>query len=123
MRFVLLGFDQSDSIRQFRFESVGADHRRTPVVVTADLMLAREYDIQIQNLPLLCWELLIRSEPGTLAAGVVTLTATDMAALRMEARARSDDKSRAGCARLFRTMSERPGAPHRSDCRLKTLIV
>jgi hypothetical protein len=92
MRFVLLGFEQSNSIRQFRFESVGADHRRTPVVVTADLMLAREYDIQVQNLPLLCWELLIRSEPGILAAGLVSLTATDMAALRMAAQARSEEK-------------------------------
>ena len=45
MEVVLLGFDQSDSIRQFRFENVGADHRRTPVVVMADLKLARHYDI------------------------------------------------------------------------------
>src|SRR3954452_2906405 len=92
MEFVLLGFDQSDSIRQFRFESIGPDHRRTPVVVLADLTLAREYDLQVQNLPLCCRELLFRSEPGTLAAGLVTLTATHMAELRMAARARSEEK-------------------------------
>jgi hypothetical protein len=92
MEFVLLGFDQSDSIRQFRFESIGADHRRTQVVVSADLTLAREYDLQVQNLPLFCRDLLSRSEPGTLATGLVTLTATDMAALRMAARAKSEEK-------------------------------
>jgi hypothetical protein len=92
MEFVLLGFDQSSSVRRFRFESVGADHRRTPVVVIADLTLAREYDIQVQNLPLLCRELLMRSEPGSLAAGLVTLTAADMAATRLAATAQNEEK-------------------------------
>jgi hypothetical protein len=92
MEFVLLGFDQTDSIRQFRFESIGADRRRTPIVVIADLTLAREYDLQVQNLPLFCRELLFRAEPGALVDGHVTLTATDMAALRMAARARSEEK-------------------------------
>ena len=92
MEFILLGFDQSDSIRQFRFESVGADHRRARVVVLADLTLARQHDIQLQNLPLLCRELLIRSEAGTVAAGLVILTAAHMAELRMADRATAEAK-------------------------------
>jgi hypothetical protein len=112
MEFVLLGFDQSDSIRQFRFESVGADHRRTPVVVIADLTLAREYHLQIQNLPLCCLELLLRSEPGTLAAGLVTLTATDMAALRMAAQATSEQKK---ARRLRPTISNDVGKAWRGQ--------
>jgi hypothetical protein len=92
MEFVLLGFDQSDSIRQFRFEGIGADRRRTPVVVSADLTLARQYELQVQNLSLYCRDLLSRSEPGTLATGLITLTAADMAALRMAARSKSEEK-------------------------------
>ena len=92
MEFVLLGFDQSDSIRQFRFESVAADYRRSLVVVIADLTLARQYDIQVQNLPLLCREVLIGSEADTVAAGLVILTAAHMAASRMAARVKSEEK-------------------------------
>ena len=92
MEFVLLGFDQSEGIRQFRFECVRADHDRTTIVVTADLTLAREYDIQVQNLPLLCRELLMGSEPGLFANGSVTLTAAHMAALRATALGKSEEK-------------------------------
>ena len=82
MEFVLVGFIHSGSRRRFTFESNGADHRRTPVVVVADLTLARAYAIQVQDLPLVCRELLEHSEPCAVAAGVVTLTEAHMAALR-----------------------------------------
>ena len=78
MEFVLLGFDQSASIRRFQFESIDGDHTRTPVAVVADLTLARQYNIQVQNLPLLCRQLLSETDPGTLAAGLVIFTASHM---------------------------------------------
>ena len=82
MEFVLVGFIQSGSMRKFTFESIGADHRRTPVVVLADLSLARAYAIQLQDLPLVCREFLEGSEPGVLAAGPLTLNEAHMAALK-----------------------------------------
>lgn len=92
MEFVLLGFDQSERIRQFRFECIDADHHRTAVVVIADLTLAREYDIQVQNLPLLCRELLMGCDPRILATGSVTLTAAHMSALRAAALGKTEEK-------------------------------
>jgi hypothetical protein len=92
MEFLLRGFDQSDSVRRFRFESVDARHTRATIVVVADLTLARQYGIQVQNLPLLCRELLMRSDPSSLAAGLLALTAADMAALQTAAKAKVEEK-------------------------------
>jgi hypothetical protein len=92
MEVVFLGFKQSDSKREFKFESIGADRSRTPVVVVADLSLARRYQIQIQNLPLLCRELLDRSDGEAVAAGTITLNETHMAALNESARVASEEK-------------------------------
>ena len=92
MAFVFLGFDHSATHRQFRFESIGADRCRTPVVVIADLLLARQYHILPQNLPLLCRKLLEHTDAGELAAGVITLTQTHMEALDQAARAETEQK-------------------------------
>lgn len=90
MEFVFLGFDQSASARQFRFGRIRASRPHTAAVVVADLSLARKYNIQVQDLPLLCRNLLENSDAGTVAAGVITLTETHMAALSKAARNASE---------------------------------
>lgn len=92
MEFILLGFDQSPSTREFRFEIIKADHCRAPVVVVADLSLAHEHNIKLQDLPLLCRELLQHSEADALSAGLITLTKTHMVASSLAARIASEEK-------------------------------
>jgi hypothetical protein len=58
MEFVLTGFRQEINVRQYTFEAVAEDRRRTRVTVGADLALIRKYKIPLQELPLLCRRLL-----------------------------------------------------------------
>lgn len=111
MEFILLGFDQSASTRRFRFEIIGADRSRTPVVVVADLSLAREYDIQVQNLPLACRELLAHSDATTLASGLVTLTEGHMAELRKSA---ADAREQAKPRKVRQKLSSEAGKAWRA---------
>ena len=62
MQFMLTGFTQDMAFRVFAFERMGADRVRTKMVVRADLALVRRYGIQMQELPLLCRNLLERSD-------------------------------------------------------------
>lgn len=117
MEFILMGFDQWASTREFRFEIIKADRCRTPVVVVADLSLAREHNIQLQDLPLLCRELLEHSEAGALSSGIVTLTKTHMAALSEAARiAREAKKPR----RFRQGVSSKVGNAWRTTAPLTT---
>jgi hypothetical protein len=61
-QFVLTGFRQDIAFRVFNFESSPVGAAKVQYSVRADLSLARKYGIQMQALPLLCWELLERSE-------------------------------------------------------------
>lgn len=92
MSFVLLGFDQSASMRQFRFENVGTDHGRTAVAVLADLVLARRYHIELQALPLVCREFLEQSDAASFSDGVITLPETYMAESRRAFVQAADEK-------------------------------
>jgi hypothetical protein len=56
--FVLSGFSQQSGIRLFAFEAVSKDRSRTQLTVSADLSLIRSYGIHLQDLPMLCRELL-----------------------------------------------------------------
>jgi hypothetical protein len=58
MQFILTGFTQDLAFRVFAFERMGLDRVRTKYVVRADLALVRRYGIQVQELPLLCRNLL-----------------------------------------------------------------
>ncbi len=58
MRFILTGFKPDTGFRVFAFEGVGEDHARTAFTVRTDLALIRRYGIRVQELPLLCRELL-----------------------------------------------------------------
>lgn len=67
LRFVLKGFSQNQGIRQYDFEGIAKDWGRSQFSVQADLNLVRTYGIPMQELPLLCLELLERCpdlEPG-----------------------------------------------------------
>lgn len=64
MQFILTGFTQDIGFRVFAFERMGLDRVRTKVIVRADLALIRRYGIQVQELPLLCRNLLERTDDG-----------------------------------------------------------
>jgi hypothetical protein len=60
MQFILIGFTQDLGFRVFAFEGMGKDQIRTGFLVKADLALTRRYGIPLQELPLMCRELLER---------------------------------------------------------------
>lgn len=57
--FILMGFDQEAGVRRYAFHRI-ADATRTDITVGVDLALLPVYGIRIQELPLLCRELLER---------------------------------------------------------------
>jgi hypothetical protein len=77
MGFILKGFTQEMEFRVFAFEKVAKDQTRTEYTVRADLALTRRYDIQMQELPLLCRLLLERSETVD-ETNTLTLTEAEM---------------------------------------------
>ena len=58
--FMLTGFSQSVGFRIFTFERVAEDRSRIAFTVKADLAVARRNNIPLQELPLLCREVLFR---------------------------------------------------------------
>jgi hypothetical protein len=62
LRYILTGFTQNAGFRIFTFEGITADETRTRFVVDTDLALTRRYGIRLQELPLLCRELLQRHD-------------------------------------------------------------
>lgn len=70
--FILSGFSQTAGIRVYAFECLDAG-KRTDYTVAVDLGLIAGYGIRIQDLPLLCRELLQqRTEPSEIAALMFT---------------------------------------------------
>lgn len=60
MQFVLKDFKEVLGFRVFAFEGIAADRSRTAFTVKTDLALTRRYHIGLQELPLLCREVLER---------------------------------------------------------------
>jgi len=60
MPIILTGFTQDREFRVFAFARTGTDEMRADYTVRADLSLIRRYDIRLQELPLLCRNLLER---------------------------------------------------------------
>lgn len=58
MNFILGGFKQGEGVRRYAFTWVAADGSRGSVIVGADIGLARKHEIRLQELPLLCRQLL-----------------------------------------------------------------
>jgi hypothetical protein len=77
MQFSLIGFSQDTGFRVFAFEGTAADRTRNEYKVRADLALTRIYGIRVQELPLLCRELLERGGEGE-QASLVTFTEEEM---------------------------------------------
>jgi hypothetical protein len=76
-KFILTGFIPDADFRVFTFERIEPDRTRTEFTVRADLSLSRKYGIHLQELPLLCRELLDRDEE--LAPGAtLSFTEADM---------------------------------------------
>lgn len=61
VQFVLVGFSEVSGCRVFEFEAIAADRTRRLITVTTDMAMARRYGIRLQELPLLCREVLERS--------------------------------------------------------------
>jgi hypothetical protein len=80
MEFVLTGFTPDTGFRVFAFDGIAADRTRTPFSVRADLALIREHGIMIQDLPLLCRELLDRRDLAGTERNV-TFTEAEMRAV------------------------------------------
>ena len=100
MQFILTGFTQDLAFRVFAFERMGLDRVRTKVVVRADLAMTRRYGIQMQELPLLCRNLLERSDNGG-DPSTLTFTEDDMS---LHAK---------GCAAAREAAAQRRRAPRR----------
>jgi hypothetical protein len=77
-QYILTGFSQAAAIRLYAFEGVG-NGRRVDYTVEVDLSLIPNYGIRIQDLPLLCRDLLQkRVESSEIAA--LTFTEHEMRA-------------------------------------------
>jgi hypothetical protein len=111
MQFMLTGFTQDLAFRVFAFERMGSDRIRTKMVVRADLALVRRYGIQMQELPLLCRNLLERNENGA-ETHTLTFSEDDMS---LHAKDRASAKEAAASRRKppRRTPSENVGAAWR----------
>jgi hypothetical protein len=77
MAFILLGFSQENTVRHFAFERIGADGTRGQFQVDADLQLVKQFNIKVQELPLICRRML-ESQPVEMAAQELTLTEDNM---------------------------------------------
>jgi len=105
MQFSLIGFKQETGFRVFAFEGTSADRTRNEYTVRADLALTRKYGIRIQELPLLCRELLERGGECE-QTSTVTFTEEEM---RLHARACADAHN---AAALKRKSTRRPPTSH-----------
>ena len=74
MEYVLTGFHQASSIRQYAFQRIAADRTRTEFTVGVDLDLVRKYQISLQELPLLCRHFLEGQPPAQEAEEAHTMT-------------------------------------------------
>lgn len=62
LQFILKGFSHELGYRVFSFDGIASDRTRAAFTVRADLALARKYSIPLQELPLLCRDLLVRRD-------------------------------------------------------------
>lgn len=105
MQFVLTGFKQDLGFRVFAFARVEAGRMRTDYTVRADLALTRKYLIPMQELPLLCRNVLARSQDlvsssVTFSEEDMRLYARDCAATRQAARDKKKSSRRIAAGNL-----------------------
>jgi hypothetical protein len=81
LHYKLLGFSQNDSVRRFKFERILGDGTSSGAfTVVADLALARNFRIMLQELPSLCSRIL-KSRSDDQPAGTIVLTDADLEVL------------------------------------------
>jgi len=113
-QFMLRGFSQTGGIRIYAFEGIGGG-RRADYTVRVDLTLIPGYGIRIQDLPLLCRELLQqRMEPDEI--GSVIFTERDMRN-HAERRAAERDEAEHRKKPPRRPANASPGAAWRTSVR------
>ena len=78
MQFLFKGFQQKLSVRRFQFESVAANHARTPFAVSADVTLFTKYNVHLQEGPMLCMQLLESAQGGNNPPQDMELTEKDI---------------------------------------------
>jgi hypothetical protein len=94
MQYVLTGFSNDMEFRVFAFDAVGDDRIRTEYLVRADLRLVRKYGIKLQELPLLCREILEQRILGSHHQSTFTYTEAEMCT-HADARAVAAEKLKA----------------------------
>jgi hypothetical protein len=99
VRFTLMGFDQKSGVRQYAFQGTAAGIR-TNFTVGVDMALVQTFGIHIQELPLLCRELLEKQVEGV-ETHALTLTDKEM-------RAYSDNAAMARDAAVRRKPARKP---------------
>jgi len=113
-QFTLRGFSQTGGIRIYTFEGTGGG-RRANYTVGVDLALIPRYGIRIQDLPLLCQELLQqRLEPDEISSA--TFTEQDMRSLA-EKRATEREQAEQRKKQPRRPANGNPGAAWRTTFR------
>ena len=91
MQFILTGFTQEGGFRVFAFERIAPGLLRVTFTVRADLDLTRRYGIRLQDLPLICREVLENNADGeeqrvlTFTEEAMRAHATSMSAARDQA--------------------------------------
>lgn len=106
MQFILTGFKQDSEFRVFAFARVEADRTKTEYTVRADLALSRKYLIPMQELPLLCRNLLAgledlgHSRAVTFSEEDMRLHATACAVARQAARGKKKPPQRSAGGNL-----------------------
>lgn len=92
-QFLLTGFTQDAAIRIYAFDG-RIDAQRTPYTVEVDLALIPGYGIQIQELPLLCRELLQAQLDGMCAVVFTEQAMRSHAAKLAVAREQAEEKKK-----------------------------
>ena len=93
MTYTLAGFEDGAGFRRFTFQCVDADRVKSTILVHADVALARKHEIRLQELPLICLQLLEGLNSDEYGA-VITLTEDHMIAIQTAARTAADKKTR-----------------------------
>ena len=93
MTFTLAGFDDGEGLRRFAFQCVDTDRSKSTVIVRADVSLARQHQIRLQELPLICLQLLESLSDEEFTEGI-TLTEDRMIAIQSAARSAAEKKVR-----------------------------
>ena len=111
MQYTLTGFTHDRGFRVFAFQGIGEDRARIEYSVRAEFALILRHGIKLQELPLLCREILERHDVGD---GQHALTYTEADMCRQEdARAALAAEGERRKAR--RTPKKNPGSAWRGE--------